>query len=355
MAKKSGTENESDRPSGRNAFADQTRRRAVIFATAGPKKELVGARPERYAHVTGPKMITTDIPEQLKRFEIPGRVTVLEGSGELPKLEITTEWSSAEIYLHGAHVTDFQKKGEPPLLFTSQFSRFATGQAIRGGVPIIFPWFGAKEGSSAHGFARSTDWDLHEAITLPEGGISLRFGFSGCSESATWPPFAANYIVTVTDRLALELLITNRSADQPFSFETCLHSYFAVGDIDQVAVTGLKGVSYFDKVDHFAPKTESADAIRIGSEVDRIYFNTPGPVEILDPSLSRRIRVEKSGSASTVVWNPWSTKAQQIPDFGNEEYRQMLCVESGNVANNKVTLPPGRTASLKVMLSSARI
>lgn len=300
-------------------------------------------------------MITTDIPERLKRFEIPGHVTVLEGNGELPKLEVNTDWSTAEIYLHGATVTDFQKKGEAPLLFTSQFSRFATDQPIRGGVPIIFPWFGAKEGGSSHGFARTAEWDLHEATTLPEGGVSLRFGFAGSPESATWPPFLANYVVTVTDRLVLELIVTNTSADQPMSFETCLHTYFSISDISAVSVTGLKGVSYFDKADHFAQKTESEDAIRIASEVDRIYFDTTATVEILDPTLQRRIQIEKSGSASTVVWNPWLAKAQQMPDFGNEEYKQMLCVESGNVANNKVVLAPGKSFVLRVAIGSSRL
>src|SRR5436190_10265221 len=144
--------------------------------------------------------------ERLKRFEIPGRVSILDGNGELPKIEVKTDWSTAEIYLQGAQVTDFQKNGEPPLLFTSQCSGFASGQAIRGGVPIIFPWFGARESGPAHGFARLSDWELYEAITVPDGGVSLRFGFPGSALSATWQPFAANYVVTVTDRLQLELI-----------------------------------------------------------------------------------------------------------------------------------------------------
>src|SRR5262245_63188459 len=116
-------------------------------------------------------MMTPDIPEYLKRFEIPGRVTVLEGNGDLPKIEVTTDWSTAEVYLHGAQVTDFQKKGEPPLLFISQCSRFASGRPIRGGIPIVFPWFGEREGGSPHGFARMADWELHEATTVPDGGV----------------------------------------------------------------------------------------------------------------------------------------------------------------------------------------
>ena len=217
----------------------------------------------------------------------------------MPKLEVTTDWSSAEVYLHGAHVTDFQKKGEPPLLFTSQFSRFADGQAIRGGIPVIFPWFGAKEGGGAHGFARSAEWELHEATTVPDGGVSLRFGFPGCAESAVWPAFAANYVVTVTDTLTLELIVTNSSGNQDLAFENCLHTYFSISDINDVSLTGLKGVSYYDKVDHFAQKTDNADAIRITSEEDRIYFDTTGAVEILDPGLKRKIRIDKSRAVCT--------------------------------------------------------
>jgi D-hexose-6-phosphate mutarotase len=185
--------------------------------------------------------------------------------------------------------------------------------------------------------------------------VSLRFGFPGCAESAVWPAFAANYIVTVTDTLTLELIVTNSSGNQDLNFENCLHTYFSISDINNVSLTGLKGVSYYDKVDHFAQKTDGADAIRITSEEDRIYFDTTGAVEILDPGLKRKIRIDKSGSASTVVWNPWIAKAQQMSDFGNDEYKQMVCVESGNVAKNRVTLPPGKSSVLKVGLSSARL
>jgi D-hexose-6-phosphate mutarotase len=291
----------------------------------------------------------------LKRFEIPGRVTILEGNGGLPKIEVATDWSTAEIYLQGAHVTDFRKKSEASLLFTSQCSRFASGQAIRGGVPIIFPWFGARESDPAHGFARLSEWELREATTVPDGGVSLRFGFPGTALSATWPACAVYYVVTVTDTLQLELIVTNTSADQNFTFENCLHTYFAVRDISAVAITGLKGVSYLDKVDHFAPKTEASDAIKIAGETDRIYLDTAGPIEILDPGHHRRIRIEKAGSASTIVWNPWIAKAQQMSDFGNDEYQKMLCVESGNVAKNKLTLAPGKSAVLKVTLSSTAL
>jgi len=298
-------------------------------------------------------MVSTAIPDRFKRFEIPGRLRLLEGNGEMAKIEAVTDWSTAEIYLHGAHITDFQKRGEAPLLFTSQFSRFTPDQPIRGGIPVIFPWFGAREGEPMHGFARVSEWELHEATALPEGGVSLRFSLPDTAAGATWPPFSANYVVTITDTLSLELIVTNGSADQNFSFENCLHTYFSVGDIDAVSITGLKGVEYLDKTENFAQKTEMAEAIKISSEVDRIYCATTGTVEILDSKLRRKIRIEKTGSASTVVWNPWVAKAQQMPDFGNEEYRRMVCVESGNVARNRIVLPPGKSAVLRVVIGSA--
>jgi D-hexose-6-phosphate mutarotase len=282
----------------------------------------------------------------------PGRVTFLDGRGELPMVEIATAMSTAEIYLQGAHVTHFKKKDEPPLLFLSQCSRFSEGQAIRGGIPVIFPWFGAREGMGQHGFARVKAWDLKEFVPASDGSVSVRLCLPEYPEAATLPPLSLDYVVTVSDTLTLELITTNRSDSETLEFENCLHTYFSVSDIAEVSIQGLKGVTYLDKVQNFAQKTETADAIRISSEVDRIYLDTTAAVEICDPRAGRKIRVEKQGSNSTVVWNPWIAKSQQLPDFGGEEYQQMVCVESGNVASNSIKLPPGETSALKVKLSS---
>lgn len=282
----------------------------------------------------------------------PGRVTFLDGQGELPMLEVSTAWSTAEVYLHGAHVTNFTKKGEPPLLFMSQCSRFAEGQPIRGGIPVIFPWFGPREGMAQHGFARTKPWDLKEFVPAPDGSVSVRFRLPDCPEASAFPPFTADYIVTVKKTLKLELVVTNQSTAEALTFENCLHTYFEIGDITAVSITGLRGVGYLDKVANFAQKAETGDAIRIGSEVDRIYLNTTDEVAIHDPQLGRKIRVVKRGSKSTVVWNPWIAKAQQMPDFGNDEYQRMVCVESGNVSSNQITLPPRQSSKLTVELSS---
>jgi len=282
----------------------------------------------------------------------PARVTFLDGRGEMPMIEITTPWSTAEIYLHGAHVTNFKKHNEPPILFLSQCSRFEENQPIRGGIPVIFPWFGPREGMAAHGFARIKPWEIKEIVPASDGSLSVRFRLPNYPEAAIYPPFAAEYVVTVNESLTLELIVTNNSTDAGLEFEECLHTYFAVEDIAATSITGLKGHSYLDKVANFAKKKETNEAIRVTSEVDRVYLDASGTVDIHDARLGRVIRVEKNHSASTVVWNPWIAKAQQMPDFGNEEYQRMVCVESGNVNVNKRTLEPGQSSSLKVVLST---
>jgi D-hexose-6-phosphate mutarotase len=299
--------------------------------------------------------MATKQPEHEPTSGIPGRVAFLDGQGELAMVEITTAWSSAEIYLQGAHVTRFKKKDEAPLLFLSQCSRFAEGQPIRGGIPVIFPWFGLREGLGQHGFARIKPWELKEFVPAADGSVSVRFRLPDCPEAATLPPFTADYIVTVDKALMLKLVITNNSKDEIFTFENCLHTYFEIGDISAISISGLKGVKYLDKVASFAEKTETGSAIRIDSEVDRVYLNTTSPVEILDPRVGRVIRVEKQGSNSTVVWNPWVSKSQQMPDFGNEEYERMVCVESGNVGSNEIKLSPGQTSTLSVKLSTSSV
>ncbi len=281
-----------------------------------------------------------------------GRVTFLDGQSELPMLEVSTPWSTAEIYLHGAHVTNFTRRGEAPLLFMSRFSRFEPEQPIRGGIPIVFPWFGPREGLPQHGFARLKAWEVKEVSPAANGSVSVRFCLPEYPEASTGTEFRAEYTVTVDQGLRLKLAVTNQSKDESFTFENCLHSYFEVGDVTAISIKGLAGTAYLDKVANFAQKTEAADPLRISTEVDRVYLNSTGTVEVIDPRLSRKILIEKQASLSTVVWNPWVAKSQQMPDFGNDEYLRMICIESGNVGSNQITLPPGETSTLIVRLKT---
>lgn len=279
------------------------------------------------------------------KFEIPRHLSITPGNGGLPKLLIDTEWSTAEIYLHGAHVTGFQKKGEPPLLFISAESEFVHDAPIRGGIPVIFPWFGAREGFPAHGTARVSEWTIRQTELLADGSVKIDLQLPGAE------PYLVEAVITIGESLGFELQVKNTS-DEAQSFDSCLHSYFQIGNIHEVTISGLQNTTYLDKVSA-TTALETSPVIHIASEVDRVYQDTTAAVEIHDAAHRRVIRIEKSGSHSTVVWNPWIDKSKRMSDFGDDEYLQMVCVESGNVAKNKVTLQPSDSTTLKVVISSS--
>jgi D-hexose-6-phosphate mutarotase len=293
------------------------------------------------------------VPEKLRRHEIPGRVEIVNGHGQLPLVKIRTPWSTAEMYLLGAHIAHFQKNGEPPLIFMSAKSYFAAGKPIRGGVPICCPWFGPRDGDVAHGCARIAEWELVQTSAAPDGTVTAHFRLPEIPERAAWKNLKTEFVVTVAETLTMELIATNESPSA-LELENCLHTYFQVGDIGAVTVTGLEPAGFDDFAFGAGGKRSAAEnaPLRITQETNRVYPDNTATVEIRDEKLKRTIRVEKFDSQSTVVWNPWTT--QKMPeDWGQNDYLQMVCVESGNVKQNKLSLAAGKTAALKVILRSA--
>jgi D-hexose-6-phosphate mutarotase len=300
-------------------------------------------------------MKDTNTSGPLRKYEIPGCVAISSGNGGLPKINVKTNFSAAEIFLHGAHVTHFQKNGEPPLIFMSRKSWFEKGKPIRGGVPVIFPWFGNRDGEPSHGFARITEWQLVKT-SANEHSATLHFALPKISGDNIWNNLRTEFIVTISDKLTMELTIANESCDETISFENCLHTYFQIGDINQISISGLEKSPFDDFASGANGGRQPAEnsVLRITKETNRVYFDAPQTVEIHDEKLKRTIRVEKSGSNSTVVWNPWTT--QKLPDdFDPAEHKHMICVESGNVKQNKISLAPGKTSALKVVLSSSSL
>ena len=294
--------------------------------------------------------------ERLKQHEIPGRVAVVAGNGGLAKIVVTTKTSSAEIYPHGAHVTHFQKHAEVPLIFMSRKSWFAPDKPIRGGVPICFPWFGNRDGEPSHGFARITEWQLIKTLAVSDGTVMLRFALPQSSAPEAWKDLRTDFMVTVGETLTMELAAANDTCDETLEIENCLHAYFHVGDIAAVNITGLQNASYLDNAagGNGERKVQTEAVLRIPRETNSLYLGTTNPVEIRDEFLKRIIHVEKSGSHSTVVWNPWTT--QKLPDdFDPAEHKHMVCVEAGNVKSDKIHLAPGKSCALKVVLSSRGI
>lgn len=271
----------------------------------------------------------------------------------LPMRDVSTTAFSANVSDQGAHLVSWIPTGQPPVLWLSTEAVFARGVAIRGGVPIVFPWFGAGRtghDSPAHGFARIVDWTMtrcsveatHSELVYTLDQRSPEFGFS----------YLATYRIRIDDVLSLSLTIENHDS-QPFSFEEALHTYLHVSDVAGVSVIGLEDTAYHDKVTGLAHRSGS-EALRFSGETDRVYHSTAS-VSVNDSVGERVIEVAKTNSANTVVWNPWVTKAAALTDMPDDAWRQMLCIEAGNIGDDAVFLNPGERHELGCVISVATL
>jgi glucose-6-phosphate 1-epimerase len=223
---------------------------------------------------------------------------------------------------------------------------------------VCFPWFRAKADdpkAPAHGFARTRSWQL-ESLVRQQDSVVATLSTESDEDSRKWWPheFRLAHRITVGDALKLELTVSN-TGTAPFRFEEALHTYNRVGNAEELRITGLDQAVFLDNRDGNREKHQNGD-FHFAAATDNAYIDAQNAVEIIDPALRRRIRLEKQGSLTTVVWNPWSDGASALADLGNDEWRQMACVEASNILNNAVTVAPGQehtmTATLRVTQES---
>jgi glucose-6-phosphate 1-epimerase len=283
-------------------------------------------------------------------FGIPGVLTFRTGPGGLVVAEVENPHATASVALQGAQVLAFAPRGQVPVIWTGPAERVVAGKNVRGGVPICWPWFGPHATDPkcpGHGVVRVARWDVLLAEACTDGSTHVLFGLAeGPVPHPCWPHRARlELAVTVGASLAIELATTNLGEADAVVGEA-LHTYFQVSDIEAVAVRGLEGCAYLDKVG--GGRRVQEGPVTIAGEVDRVYLGTEAECVIADPGLARRIVIGKRGSRSTVVWNPWAAKAEAMGDLGPDGWRNMLCVESANAAEDVVTVAPGATHRLAV-------
>jgi glucose-6-phosphate 1-epimerase len=261
----------------------------------------------------------------------------------LKALRLRSSGSEALVYLHGAHVAAFSTAEQGELLWTSSRAVYQAGKAIRGGVPLCFPWFGAHKTRAdlpAHGFARTRAWEFAGSEQQADDVVA-ELTLSSSIETQAWYPhaFQARLRIRVGQKLSLAFEVENRGPSS-LAYELALHAYLGVSDVRQVALHGLKGATYADKVSGAQGLIEQSAALNFVGETDRVYQSATR-LSVDDPASKRRIVIEKAGSASTVVWNPWLDRAQRMSDFGADEWPKMLCVEAANAGSDSVELAPG--------------
>lgn len=265
----------------------------------------------------------------------------------------------------GAQVLSYQPHGEEPVIWLSGQAGYRKGTAVRGGVPVCWPWFGdlrrnpaevqrMHEGGPicpAHGLVRERDWEL---LGIDSEGPAVRLDFALNTSSEPLPgwPHAAELKLSILLDERLQLTLSTRNTDDsPLALSQALHSYFAVSDIREVEVEGLDGCRYIETLEDWQLRKQQGN-IAFGGETDRIYLETPKRMAIVDRAWKRRIQLEVENSASAVVWNPWTDKARRLSQFAEDAWQGMLCIETARVMNDCVVLKPGEEQRMAVTISS---
>lgn len=305
--------------------------------------------------------MSTLIESLRSQFNIPG-VTIEAGNGGLACVRVATPLCRGEIYLHGAHVTEFTPAGHEPVMWVSKASAFKPGKAIRGGVPICYPWFGANAAhpeAPMHGVARTVEWELVDVGLQPGGEVNVILRLppqpvigeavddatSGIGDGRTVETYFA---ALFGKELEIGLLVKNNGTHD-VRFEAALHTYFTVGDVRHVSVEGLQGTRFIDKMRNNETFVEDRDTITFTEETDRIY-ESDATCTIVDPLLKRRIMNRKAGSRSTVVWNAFPKKAAEI-GLAGEEWTGYACVETAAIGADAILLGAGKVHTLGAHIS----
>lgn len=288
-----------------------------------------------------------------QRFGIANVVEVVSGNGGLPKIRVTASSASADIYLHGAQLTSWQPANSEEVLFLSQQSSWQEGRAIRGGIPVCFPWFRSKAdtpSAPAHGFVRTKEWQLESVKSDGESVVVTCSTESDESTHRWWShEFRLVHILSIGRSLRLQLIVTN-TGQTSFQFEEALHTYFRVRQAENVSIRGLDKITYLDNIEGNHRKTQSGDLI-LTTKTDNAYIDVYGAAELVDPTGCRTIRTEKENSATTVVWNPWLEGAASLNDLGNDEWRRFVCVEASNILGSAISLAPGQEHIMQATIS----
>ena len=292
------------------------------------------------------------------RYKVPGQLAFEAGPGGFPFVRISTPLASTEVCLHGGHVTAFQPAGEEPLIWLSPTAIFSPDKAIRGGVPICWPWFGdhpTDPEKPAHGFARNSLWEVVSASIDADSvaRVVLRLSQSLVPQGFFTTDFGLRLEITISRELTLSLTTTNDS-ELPVAMRItdALHTYLQVGDVEAVRIEGLDGITYRDKLEGYREKTQVGDVV-FREPVDRVYEGTRSAILVIDEQSERTIRVTKSGSDTTVVWNPGEEGAARLSDMPDDGYRSMVCVEAANAGQDVINLARDESHTLSTTIALA--
>jgi glucose-6-phosphate 1-epimerase len=265
-------------------------------------------------------------------------------------IEINNDQAEAKIALQGGHLFHYKAIDKPALLWLSKLAYFEKGKAIRGGVPICFPWFGKHKNNASlaqHGFARTQMWEVVFEEEVDADHTHIRLELKPNEETLEqWPYlFEAHLDMIIGSTLSIALHVTNKDT-KAFEISTALHTYFALSDIDAISIKGLDHCLYFDALRSETFMQEGD--VQIKEEVDRVYSNPSKTISLLEND--NCVNLEHEGSNSLVVWNPWIEKSQEMIDMSDDGYKNMVCLETSNVREDARILNANESHVIKATI-----
>ncbi len=276
--------------------------------------------------------------------EVPEHIWTDLLAPSYPVIHLSNSYGTASVALHGAHVINYTPAQQKPVIFTSKEAIYTEGKAIRGGIPICWPWFNAHPSDStlpSHGYARNQFWEIIGSDHSEE--------LTSITLEIVHHQLKANVTISLGANLETALTTTNLS-EETQTIGGALHSYLSISDIEKISIDGLEDTHYIDTLTETEELQEGA--ISITEETDRIYVNSSETVSIYDPEWNRTIFIDKTGSQSTVVWNPWIEKSNSMADLDDDEYREFICIEAANAREDVYDIEPGASHTLSTTITS---
>lgn len=244
---------------------------------------------------------------------------------------IEHEKLSAALTLHGAHLIHFQKKQEPAIIWLSKTAIFDSKKAIRGGVPVCWPWFGPAdshlgENLPAHGIARTSKWDLINTQESSDGVVIELQLKSTEASLKIWPhDFELTLVITLNNECKLALTTENKG-NKPFTYGGALHTYLNISSPESVNITGLNQ-QFTNSLNNKCPEIGDTTLL-IDKAIDSIYKKSNVDIHLKDAQFQRDLTICNTGNNAEVLWSPWIEGAEAFADMPDNGYQTMFCIES---------------------------
>jgi glucose-6-phosphate 1-epimerase len=311
---------------------------------------------------------------------------------DIDELVIQHQYCAAKVSLYGGQVLSYQpvfhstdnsssdlpkqKQEQADVFWLSKDAYYQKGKAIRGGIPLCWPWFGANDNatdkipSTNHGFAREALWTI-ASLESNEANVTLVLVLQGDNQHALWPhAFTLKQTLVFGKNFKQSLAMTNLTAED-LQYSGALHNYFSVSHPENITIADLTGCHFDDKLT--AKTNRQKDSVSCVGPIDREYHiqsqslakknlqkiaersnqAQASTLVMFDKGWQRQIEIMSIGCAQWVLWNPGSELASNMADIHVSGEQEFVCLEAAN--SKWQLLPANKTITISQEIKVSRL